>query len=102
MNNDTNVRYVYVRQPRKNVTIAYKFDDTNKALVFNSAKCSPRDNFTRERGRMVAAGRLLTESSKQPNSVVAYTLLANEEGKVTYKNIAGYLYSQFASKVKAS
>lgn len=90
------VRFVYVRSPRKNITIAYKFDDENKAVVFNFAKCSPRDNFTRERGRTVASGRLLSQSTKHPNSVVGYDLLMDEaKGKVSYKKIAGFLFNQF-------
>ena len=92
------VRFVYVRSPRKNITVAYKFDDENKAIVFNFAKCSPRDNFTRERGRTVASGRLLGQSAVHPNSVVGYDLLMDEaKGKVSFKKIAGFLFSQFQS-----
>ncbi len=101
MNSKTQVRYVYVREPRRNVTVAYTFDDSNQALVFNSAKCSPRDNFTRDRGRAVASGRLLTQSQAHPNSVISYDLLRNTEGKVSYKAIAAFLIGQF-SKAKAA
>lgn len=97
MNNNA-VRFVYVREPRKNITVAYKFDDENQCLVFNFAKCSPRDNFTRERGRTVASGRLLAQSTKHPNSCVGYDLLMDEaKGKVSYKKIAGFLFGQFKS-----
>jgi hypothetical protein len=98
MSNSSNVRYVYVREPRKNITIAYRFDDETNKLVYNFAACSPRDNFTRERGRTVATGRLLSESQKHPNSVVSYDLLTDDRtGKVSYKTIAGFLFGQFSS-----
>lgn len=93
----SNIRYVYVRQPRKNITVAYKFDDDAKALVFNFAKCSPRDTFTRQRGRTVAAGRLLTQSSAHPNSVVSYEGFTTEDGKLSNKKVVNFLFSQFVN-----
>ena len=94
------IRFVYVRSPKRlPITIAYAFDDEGKRIVYNYAKCSPRDTFTKSTGRTVASGRLLTGSRKHPNQIVNYNEI-EVDGKVKYKAVAAYFYGMFGGTPK--
>lgn len=57
------IRYYYFGRPKTGrhkgiITMAVDFSKETKALEFSMSFCSPRDQFCKRRGRMIAAGRL--------------------------------------------
>ena len=67
----SDIRYVYQynTKSKKPTTIAYTFDDKNQVVVFNAAKCSKKDVFSRVEGRLTAAGRLRLNRAKHLNEI---------------------------------
>ncbi len=93
--NKNETRFVYVRQNKRPVTIAYRFNDERGVVEYNYALCGKRDNFSKKIGRAVATGRLNTDSVKSPNSAVSYDMVS-EDGKPRYNLIAAHLYFLFS------
>lgn len=84
------VRYVYVRNITRPVTIAYMFDDKDEQIVYNFAECSKKDQFIKSVGRAVATGRLLSDSHKHPSQRLPYVVTGTK-----YNSIASALYDEF-------
>jgi pantothenate kinase type III len=80
-------KFVYLRNKRKNITIAYKFDDEKGQIVFNSAQCNKLDTFVKAAGRHIAAARLENNRKETPNRTASY----KEIGSDRYVAIANYL-----------
>lgn len=85
----SDVRYVYVRNvPRKrskkgettDITVAYRFDDENQQVVYNSAERGKKDFFRRATGRSVAGGRLKANPESHPNSTILYSEVSTTGG----------------------
>lgn len=52
-------RFVYVAARKKGITtIAYRYNDANKQIEFEFARCSRRDSFSKRNGRLISNGRL--------------------------------------------
>lgn len=92
----SDIRYVYQynTKSKKPTTIAYTFDDKNQVVVFNAAKCSKKDVFSRVEGRLTAAGRLRLNRAKHPNGTVPYADVSSE-GRPRYRLIAEHLLTLF-------
>lgn len=86
--------YQYTTKSGKPTTIAYIFDDQNQKIVFNAAKCSKKDNFSRAEGRLTAARRLRTNRNDHPNGTIPYADVS-WEGKPRYRLIAEALLRAF-------
>lgn len=64
----TNIRFIHLRNnnidgsisPNGGMTIAYTRNEKGLVVGWASAKCHIRDNFNKVKGRMKAAGRLLS------------------------------------------
>lgn len=80
-------------------TVAYKFDDDNRLIIYNNARCSYKDNFCKKTGRTLSAGRLssIPERAGFLTSSISYDQFS--EGKPTYKGIANYFNSLFAGRM---
>ena len=93
MNND--IKYVYARDNKNGViTFAYKFDDANKRIIYNAARCGKQDSFNKSAGRHIATERLLLDRQitssapkAKPNRYASYDVIGGDR----YKAIAEYL-----------
>lgn len=82
-----NTKYVYARGKDKDIAFAYRFDDVNKRIVYNAARCGKRDQFDKAIGRTIATERLILNREKRPNQYASYA----EIGGDRYNQIAAYL-----------
>lgn len=93
--NTKEIRFVYVKPTKKRrgiTTVAYRFNDTDKCIEYNSARCSTNDQFNKHTGRVKACGRLL---SGKTNGSIPYESVANENGTPRYAYITAELISRF-------
>ena len=77
------VKFVYVESNNRRTTVAYTYDDPNKAIRVAKAECSKRDRFVKKIGREIASGRLLHHGG----TVVSYDAI----GGSSYKQVAEYI-----------
>ena len=57
--------YPEVKSNGRRATIAGIIDDSNNQLRIGIAECSPKDQFTKKKGRMIAAGRAASKHALQ-------------------------------------
>lgn len=82
------IKYVYARGGKgKEIAFAYRFDDVNKRIIYNTARCSKRDQFDKSIGRTIAAERLELNRANHPNQVASYDAIGGDR----YNLIATYL-----------
>jgi len=96
MKNDSEIRFVYVRDYEEDgvnrpLTIAYRFNDEAEQIEFNTAKCSPKDQFVKATGRLKAAARL-TKGKVKPNGTIPYSMVSDGTGP-KYNLIAAELHA---------
>lgn len=93
---DKEVRFVYVKNVARPVTVAYVFDDAASGIRYNYAECGNKDKFNRNIGRAVSMGRLEANKGSHPNEYASY-----EESGTKYNDIAAYLSEVFDAAVVA-
>lgn len=89
----SDVRYVYVRnlpvgkvnpyvlpKATTDITVAYRFDDENQQVIYNSARRGKKDQFRRATGRAVATGRLTANPGSHPNATIPYSEVSTSGG----------------------
>ena len=82
------IKYVYSRGGKGNdIAFAYRFDDVNKRIIYNAARCGKRDQFDKAIGRTIASERLALDRHNHPNQYASY----EEMGGDRYSQIATYL-----------
>lgn len=96
MKNDNEIRFVYVRDfqmdgETRPLTIAYRFNDEAQQIEYNSAACSPKDQFVKATGRLKATARL-TKGVKKPNGAIPYSAVSDDTGP-KYNLIAAELHA---------
>lgn len=74
-------------------TVAWKYDDENKRIVYSTALCSAKDNFCRRTGRAVSAGRLKRSLLDFfATNFVPYASLTTRDNGPSFKEVANYFF----------
>jgi hypothetical protein len=92
----SDIRFTYIRDNEKPVTVAYIFDDEGKCIVYNAAECSTKDTFCKVTGKVLAVGRLQTNRVSHPNDSIPYALVSAEDGKPKYRLITREIRARLA------
>ena len=92
--NSQEVRFVYIRDNVRPVTVAYLFDDEKARIAYNHAVCGDKDAFSRKVGRAVASGRLEKNVPARGNKFIPYAQVG-VDGMPKYGLIASELHYLF-------
>jgi hypothetical protein len=80
---NNNIKYAYLHEGKRHVTIAKKIDRENGKLFFSFAVCCPRDNFSKKIGRVIAGNRLEIGTRDWENLTPKAVCLELKEGTPT-------------------
>lgn len=72
------IHFFYHREGSHIVTTAYEWDRSTGEIRYGMAFCSKKDHFSRERGRLIATGRLTNPGSR----MTAVAVLAQRDSDV--------------------
>lgn len=87
---EQNVKFAYLHEKKRHVTIAKVVDKENGLLYFSYAVCHPKDVFTKQNGRRIATERLFGGRSWSDSSTKK-VMLELDDLTPTNKQIFGWL-----------